>query len=271
MSLPSNGITQNVIREMMPPYDLSPDLLEAIFAALPPPPPEASATWRQARITRLMQEISTLMPANAAQARLTAEILIVRELAETIAARAYAPELTVAEMCRVGRTSAELVRTAAGVERLLARQQQKPAPFFGTVLADGVDVAAVDAGWCRGMAGAGAMPQSAAELRPGGEAEDAAGERGDLTAGAAVAGMAGSTPGTSARGQGLPAMMIGTGTAMPIGTAIEKADAKLMNRENTPEASTPPALLARTAPGLPGVAVPVMRNAGDRPATEVAA
>ena len=41
MSLPSNGITQDVIREMMPPYHLSPDLLEATLAALPPPPPDA--------------------------------------------------------------------------------------------------------------------------------------------------------------------------------------------------------------------------------------
>src|SRR3984885_7490742 len=94
MSLPSNGITQEVIREMMPPYYLSPDLLEAVFAALPPPPPDASATWRQARITRLMQEFSTLMPANAAQARLTSQILIMRGLAEAIADRAFAPGLT---------------------------------------------------------------------------------------------------------------------------------------------------------------------------------
>ena len=80
MSLSSTGLTQDVIREMMPPYHLSPDLLEAMFAALPPPPPDAPATWRQARITRLMQEISTLMPANAARARLASQI--VQEMAE---------------------------------------------------------------------------------------------------------------------------------------------------------------------------------------------
>jgi hypothetical protein len=151
MSVPSSGITASVIREMMPPYHLSPDLLAATLAALPPPPPPpgASAAWRQARITRLMQEISTLMPANAAQARLASEILIVRELADAIAARAYAPDLTVPQMCRVGRTSAELGRTATGMVRVLERSQQMPAPFFGTVLADGVDIAAVDAGWGR--------------------------------------------------------------------------------------------------------------------------
>jgi hypothetical protein len=147
MTPPPSGITADVIREVMPPYHLSPDLLEATLAALPPPPPGASAAWRQARLTRLMQEISTLMPANAAQARTASEILIVRELANAIAARAYAPDLTVPQMCRVGRVSAELRRTATGMMRTLERSQQMPAPFFGTVLADEVDVAAVDAAW----------------------------------------------------------------------------------------------------------------------------
>src|ERR1700735_3996774 len=92
MSLPSNGITPEVIREMMPPYYLSPDLLEAMFAAMAPPPEDASATWRQGRITRLMQEFSTLTPANAEQARVVSQILIMRGLADAIAARAFAPE-----------------------------------------------------------------------------------------------------------------------------------------------------------------------------------
>jgi hypothetical protein len=53
MSLPSGGMTQDVIREMMPPYHLSDGLLQVMFAALPPPPPDATAAWRHARITRL--------------------------------------------------------------------------------------------------------------------------------------------------------------------------------------------------------------------------
>jgi hypothetical protein len=40
-------------------------------------------------------------------------------------------------------------RGAATLERTLARHQQKPVPFFGTVLADGVDIAALDAVWCK--------------------------------------------------------------------------------------------------------------------------
>jgi hypothetical protein len=231
MSLPSSGITASVIREMMPPYHLSPDLLEATLAALPPPPPGAPAAWRQARITRLMQEISTLMPANAAQARMASEILIVRELADAIAARAYAPDLTVPQMCRVGRASAELGRTATGMVRTLERSQQMPAPFFGTVLADGVDIAAVDAGWGKGTA------QS--------EAESAVGESGDLTAGTAAAGMAGTSPAMTV-GVGAGAAMtvragatmtIGTEAEMTIGAPGEISDLDATNRESTPEAT----------------------------------
>src|ERR1700728_1174630 len=79
MTLSSNGITASVIRDIMPPYNLSNDLLEATFAALPAPPRDASSTWRQTRITRLIAEIAALMPADAAQARIATQILVVRE------------------------------------------------------------------------------------------------------------------------------------------------------------------------------------------------
>jgi hypothetical protein len=36
MTIPSNGITADVIRDLMPPYHLSADLLAATFITLPP-------------------------------------------------------------------------------------------------------------------------------------------------------------------------------------------------------------------------------------------
>jgi hypothetical protein len=147
MSQPSNGITPDVIRQVMPPYQLSDDLLQATFAAIPAPPPDATPAWRHARIARLTQEISTLMPANAAQARIAAQILIYRELADTAATTAHAPGVTATEFSRLARTAATLMRTVATLENSLTRHQQKPAPFFGTVLSDQVDIAAVDATW----------------------------------------------------------------------------------------------------------------------------
>src|ERR1017187_8648915 len=70
MTPPTNGITPEVIREMMPPYHLSADLLAAAFASIPPPSPDATQAWRQKRAARLVQEIAGLMPADAPQARI---------------------------------------------------------------------------------------------------------------------------------------------------------------------------------------------------------
>jgi hypothetical protein len=147
MSEPSNGITPEVIRSVMPPYQLSPDLLQATLAALPRPAQDATAAWRHARIARLTQEISTLMPANAAQARIASQIVISRELADTLTTHAHAPGLEMPLICRLARTAATLMQTAAMLERSLTRHHQKPAPFFGTVLSDQVDIPALDATW----------------------------------------------------------------------------------------------------------------------------
>ena len=100
MTLAFNGLTSSVIHDVMPPYSLRTGLLQATLAALPPPPD--AATWRQTRITRWPQEIATLMPANAAQARRTAQSLIMREPANTLATQAYAPAITVQQMWRRG-------------------------------------------------------------------------------------------------------------------------------------------------------------------------
>jgi len=180
MAIPSNGITAEVIRDIMPPYHLSTDLLEGTFAALPPPPPEATAAWRLRHITRLTQEITALKPADAGQARMAAGILILREAADTVIARAYAPGVTIEQMCRISRSAGELVRTAVSLTRTLERSQQQPVPFYGTVVEDAVDLAAVDRVWCGGTpaaAGAGAVqreaaanvaPASAGEVAPAG-------------------------------------------------------------------------------------------------------
>jgi hypothetical protein len=149
MTLLAAGITQTVIQEMMPPYSLDADLLAGAVTILPPPPPDASASWRHARLTRLVREISVLMPADAAQAKLAAQIVVFRETADDTLDRANVAGLTVEQVCRVRRAAADLTRTSATLERALSRRQEQPAAFFGTVLADQVDIAALDAVWCK--------------------------------------------------------------------------------------------------------------------------
>ena len=179
MSLPSNGITPEVIREMMPPYQLSADLLTAALAAVPAPPPGATQAWRLERATRLVQEIAGLMPADAPQARIAAVIVIVREAADDTFTWANAPGLTVEQVCRLRRTAGGLTVSAAALELTLARHQQRPGPFFGTVLVDGVDVGALATGW----GGPGSRRDDAGALGGGGSAD-----------GPVARGMAGSSP-----------------------------------------------------------------------------
>jgi hypothetical protein len=178
MSLPTNGITPEVIRESMPPYQLSADLLAAMFASIPPPPPDATQAWRLERATRLVQEVAGLMPADAPQARIAASLVIVREATDDTFARVNEPGLTVEQICPLRRTGSALTNSSAALERMLARHQQKPVPFFGTVLADAIDVAALAAGWGG----------------PGSRGEDV-GESGDGSAdGPVAAGMARTDP-----------------------------------------------------------------------------
>ena len=136
MSIPSNTITPEVIREVMPPYRLSHDLMAATIALLPAPPPDSTTAWRQARLTRLLQEVAALRPADAAQARLAAQLLTTRELADAYVARAHSPGLDINQMCRLGRAAVDLLRSAATLDRVLARQQQMPVALFGTVVQD---------------------------------------------------------------------------------------------------------------------------------------
>ena len=137
----------------MPPYQLSGDLLQATFATLTEPPPGASPAWREARNTRLIQEIPASKPADAGQARIAARILIVRDLADTVTTEIHTPGVTMQQMSGVTRTTAGLLRTAVSLDRSPRQHQhqhqQKPMPFPDVAVEEPVDPPAVDAAWRR--------------------------------------------------------------------------------------------------------------------------
>jgi len=248
MTTPTNGITPEVFREVMPPYQLSADLLAAMFAAVRAPPPDATIAWRQERAGRLVQEMAGLMPADAPQARIAAQIVIVREATDDSFAWANAPGLTVEQACRLRRTAGALTNSAAALERTLARHQQKPVPFFGTVLDDGIDVAVLAAEW----GGPGSRRDDAGNAGGGGGATDGAvgvgmaaidrgnkGTRRAVTGEAATSGDCGESPdGSAAVG------MAGTGPAMTGGR--EPASVSGSGPVSAPVAvrATPPATTA---------------------------
>ena len=239
MPPPSNGITPEDIRDFMPPYRLSPDLLARTFRALPAPPPDATEAQRHVHVRRLIGELTGHMPANATQARIAAEILIVREALNDTHGRANAPGLTIVEVCRLRRTAAALTHAGGLLERVLARHQQKPVPFFGDVVADEVDIAAVDVAWCsvspdfagadsRASAGAGSRASAGA----GSRASDGTGSR-------ASAGMESRA---SAR----------AGGAQPHATPDAAASEPAASEPGAPEPRAPDA--AASGPGAPEAA-----------------
>ena len=298
MKPPSNGITPDVIRDAMPPYELSTDLLEAIFDAIPAPPPHTSMAWRQTRAARLVQEVAGLMPADVPQARIAAAIVIARETADGTFAHSNAPGLPVGELCRLQRTAGALGTYALALERALARHQQMPAPFFGTVLAEGIDVAALATRWGvpgsrrdGGEAGGdGSAPVRMAEpapsvtvergpdvtvtastpvtTEPGRNATEAPGGVGLADSPVRVE-MAGSTPGTSAGGQELPAMPVNSGPTMTEDSGPAMTTNSGLAATQTAEAR--PGVVSRLDQG-PGWTLDVVRprteGDGMRPRTE---
>ena len=147
MSQPSNGITPEVIRGVMPPYQLSPDLLQATFAAIP-----RTTAGRHHRLAPRPHRAADPgdLRADARQRRPGAHRRPDPDLPGTRRQpghQAHAPGTDLPLMCRLARTAATLVQTVATLEKSLTRHQQKPAPFFGTVLSDAVDIPALDATW----------------------------------------------------------------------------------------------------------------------------
>jgi hypothetical protein len=134
-----------IIRDTLPRHRLGAYVLAAMFASIPAPLPHATAAWRQARVARLVREVAGLIPADAPQARIAAQIVIVREVTDDTFAQAGAPGTTVEQVCRLQRTASALMMSAAALECTLVRHQERPLPLFGTELADGIEIAAIAA------------------------------------------------------------------------------------------------------------------------------
>jgi hypothetical protein len=147
MSFTSAGITHRVIQEAMPEFHIGQDLLDGVLTAIPSPPAEASVAWRHARLTRIIEEIAAFNPFDAVQARLASEIVMTQFLAEDTGKRSCAPDLTVEQVCRLRRTTTELMRTGERLERALERRQARAVPWRDAPATDGFDLGALDAVW----------------------------------------------------------------------------------------------------------------------------
>ncbi len=120
-----------------------------MFAAIPPPPAAATAAWRHARVTRVIEEVAARVPMDAAQGHLAAQIAVFQFMADGLAAQIHAPGLDMLEMYRLTRLMDALAQTVARLERSLERRQFRVMPFRDVRAVDGFDLDAMDAVWCR--------------------------------------------------------------------------------------------------------------------------
>jgi hypothetical protein len=169
MSTPSSGITLRTIQEAMPEYYIDTDLVDGVLTAMPPPPPGASAAWRRARLTRIIEEVAARVPMDAAQGHLAGQLVVVEFLADDMLGRITTPGLAMAERRLAIRTADDLLRSVARLERTLERRQERVMPFRDVGAVDGFDLAALDGVWCRGVPAAAAEPV-APPAAPGPEA-----------------------------------------------------------------------------------------------------
>ena len=157
MSTPSSGITLRTIQEAMPEYYIDTDLVDGVLTAMPPPP-GASAAWRRARLTRIIEEVAARVPMDAAQGHLAGQLVVVEFLADDMLGRITTPGLALAERRLAIRTADDLLRSVARLERTLERRQERVMPFRDVGAVDGFDLAALDGVWCRGVPAAAADP-----------------------------------------------------------------------------------------------------------------
>jgi hypothetical protein len=188
MPEPSNGITAEVIQDLMPDFTLGADLLRTIAGAIPAPPEGVSRAWRRDRCARIIEETAAFAPADAAQGRLAAQMLILRDMADDTFARSRGPGLTLAEVLRARSLGDRLSCSAERMERALARRQQKPTPFWGNVTASALTISEVDAEWGRGAPGGGEVGEEKEEGMDAGP---------PASAGAGPAGMTGARTGAT--------------------------------------------------------------------------
>jgi hypothetical protein len=169
MSEPSGGITFRTMQEMMPEYNIPPDLIEDVVAALPSPPADTSAEWRYARLDRIVEEIASRVPMNAAQASLTGQIVVVQSLAIDLARQVGAPGVAMGDMLRLLRMTDLLMNTTGRLEHTLERRQFRVMSSRDVRPVDRIDMVVLDGVWCRKpprMRGDGPEPAPAPRRAP---------------------------------------------------------------------------------------------------------
>jgi hypothetical protein len=147
MSLTKAGTTRSATPVATPPYHPGEDLLDRVLAALPPLIADAPLVWHRTRRTWVGKEIAALRPADAVEAMLVGQIVVLRHLAASLTNRAGLATNSPAQTRRLDRIAAAMTRAGAGLQRTLQGEQRRVVPPGGEWAAKGFDPAAMEALW----------------------------------------------------------------------------------------------------------------------------
>ena len=135
-------------------YQLGHDVLDRVVIALPPPPADAPAAWRHARLRQIIQEILAFSPADPVQAMMASQIVVSRYHAADAARQSLDGTLPTRLALQIRRNADALQRAARQTERTLTQWRQGrgaggQAPGSQVPAAVQFDLEALDAIWCR--------------------------------------------------------------------------------------------------------------------------
>ena len=146
MSLVKAKITHPVTPVAPPTYRLGNEQLDPVLADLPSMIADAPRAWQRTRRRWTRKEIAAFHPADALQAGLAGQIVVLRHPAVRTLGAADLGGNAQAQARRLGRAAAATMREGERLECALRRLQKFAVPPGGARTAEGVDLPAGDAG-----------------------------------------------------------------------------------------------------------------------------
>ena len=141
MSIASAKFPHRVPQGMTPTYHLSDAQLAPVLAALPPLLPHAPPDWHRSRQKKIVKEIAALQPADALQARLAGNIVVLRHQAASAMSWANVRTNSPEQARRLGREAAMLMGVGDRLEHALRRQRKRTGAPGGGWAGDGGEAA----------------------------------------------------------------------------------------------------------------------------------
>jgi len=128
MSFAKAKFTRRGPQGTAPTYHLSDAQLAPVLAALPPLLAHAPLDWHRSRQKKIVKEIAAFQPADALQARLAGNIVVLRHLAASAMSWANVRTNSPEQARLLGREAAMLMGAGDRLEHALRQQQKRVGP-----------------------------------------------------------------------------------------------------------------------------------------------